>query len=98
MPCRAQAAAVKPASEQARKMLSVFRSGGFAPPGPARRTSIQQEGVTPMGASQSRGSAILWTDLALVACLVGVDVIARLVPHAPDFTPVAATALFAGAI
>jgi hypothetical protein len=51
-----------------------------------------------MGANQSRGGAILWTDLALVACLVGVDVIARLLPHAPDFTPVAATALFAGAI
>ena len=51
-----------------------------------------------MGASQSRGSAILWTELALVACLIGVDVIARLLPHAPDFTPIAATALFAGAV
>jgi hypothetical protein len=51
-----------------------------------------------MGAKQSREVAIPWTELALVACLVGVDVIARLLPHAPDFTPVAATALFAGAI
>jgi len=35
------------------------------------------------------------TDLSVVAFLVGVDVAARLLPHAPDFTPVAATALFA---
>ena len=34
-------------------------------------------------------------DLSIVAFLVGVDVAARLLPHAPDFTPVAATALFA---
>jgi Family of unknown function (DUF6580) len=34
-------------------------------------------------------------DLFTVAGLVGLDVAARLLPHAPDFTPVAATALFA---
>jgi hypothetical protein len=51
-----------------------------------------------MSANQSREGAIPWTELALVACLIGVDVIARLLPHAPGFTPVAATALFAGTI
>jgi hypothetical protein len=38
----------------------------------------------------------LWMDLALVAFLVALDVTARLLPHAPGFTPVAASALFAG--
>ena len=37
-------------------------------------------------------------DLALAMSLVGLDVIARLAPHAPNFTPVAASALFAGAV
>jgi Family of unknown function (DUF6580) len=36
--------------------------------------------------------------LALVACLAGLDVLARLLPHPPNFTPIAATALFAGAV
>jgi hypothetical protein len=51
-----------------------------------------------MGTKQSREGAIPWTELALAGCLIGVDVIARLLPHAPGFTPVAATALFAGTI
>ncbi len=38
----------------------------------------------------------LWMDLALVAFLIGLDVAARLLPHAPGFMPVAASALFAG--
>ena len=38
----------------------------------------------------------LWTDLLLVAFLVGFDVVARLLPHAPGFMPIAASALFAG--
>jgi hypothetical protein len=38
----------------------------------------------------------LWTDLALVTFLVGLDVVARLLPHAPGLLPVAASALFAG--
>lgn len=38
----------------------------------------------------------IWMDLALVAFLVGFDVVARLLPHAPGFMPVAASALFAG--
>ena len=42
--------------------------------------------------------AIDWRDLLLVACLVGLDVIARILPHAPGFLPVAASALFAGTV
>lgn len=40
--------------------------------------------------------ADLWMDVALVAFLIGFDVVARLLPHAPGFLPVAASALFAG--
>ncbi len=43
-----------------------------------------------------RSPSVLWTDLALVAFLIGFDVLARLLPHAPGFMPVAASALFAG--
>ncbi len=46
-------------------------------------------------ANAVRSHRALWTDLGLVALLVGLDVIARLAPHAPNFTPVAASALFA---
>jgi uncharacterized protein DUF6580 len=38
------------------------------------------------------------TELALVLGLIGLDVIARLLPHAPNFVPIAASALFAGAV
>jgi hypothetical protein len=38
------------------------------------------------------------TDLLLVLCLVGLVVAARLIPHAPNFTPVVAAALFAGTV
>jgi len=37
-------------------------------------------------------------DVLIVASLVGLDVAARLLPHAPDFTPVAASALFAASM
>ena len=40
----------------------------------------------------------LRTDLAVVAGLVGLDIAARLLPHAPDFTPGAASALFAASV
>jgi hypothetical protein len=46
----------------------------------------------------NKGRADLWMDLALVAFLIGFDVAARLLPHAPGFMPVAASALFAGRI
>jgi hypothetical protein len=36
--------------------------------------------------------------LVVVAGLVGLDIAARLLPHAPDFTPVAASALFAASV
>jgi Family of unknown function (DUF6580) len=37
-------------------------------------------------------------ELPLAAGLVGLDVVARLLPHAPNFTPIAASAVFAGII
>jgi hypothetical protein len=44
----------------------------------------------------NKARADLWMDLALMAFLIGFDVVARLLPHAPGFMPVAASALFAG--
>jgi hypothetical protein len=41
---------------------------------------------------------MLRNDLVTIGILVGLDVVARLLPHAPDFTPVAATALFAASV
>jgi hypothetical protein len=38
------------------------------------------------------------TDLSAVAFLIAIDVAARILPHAPDFTPVAATGLFAATV
>lgn len=40
----------------------------------------------------------LWMDLALVAFLIALDVLARLLPHAPGFLPVAASGLFAARV
>jgi uncharacterized protein DUF6580 len=40
----------------------------------------------------------LWMDLALVAFLIALDVVARLMPHAPGFLPVAASGLFAARV
>lgn len=37
-------------------------------------------------------------DALIAASLIGLDVAARLLPHAPDFTPVAASALFAASV
>lgn len=42
-----------------------------------------------------RPHCVPWMDLSLIAGLVGLDVVARILPHSPDFTPVAATAVFA---
>ncbi len=47
---------------------------------------------------QTNARAEFWMDLALVAFLIGFDVTARLLPHAPGFMPVAASALFAGRV
>jgi len=48
--------------------------------------------------SRVRNSPALRTDLLVIAVLIGLDIAARLAPHAPDFTPVAATALFAATL
>jgi hypothetical protein len=49
-----------------------------------------------MQANKARSD--LWMDLALVAFLIGFDVVARLLPHAPGFLPVAASGLFAARV
>ncbi len=41
---------------------------------------------------------IILTDLLAIAFLLGIDFAARVLPHAPDFTPVAATGLFAASL
>jgi hypothetical protein len=46
----------------------------------------------------ARGMDLSRAEPALAMSLVGLDVIARLAPHAPNFTPIAASALFAGAM
>lgn len=46
----------------------------------------------------NRARADLWMDLGLMAMLIGIDIAARLLPHAPGVWPVAATALFAGRV
>lgn len=43
----------------------------------------------------SKTRADFRTDLALIAFLIAFDVVARLLPHAPGFMPVAASGLFA---
>lgn len=45
-----------------------------------------------------RASRAIGTDPLIVAALIGLDVAARLAPHAPNFTPVAASALFAAGL
>ena len=47
--------------------------------------------------SPTRTSHSLGADLLLVAFLVGLIVAGRLLPHLPNFNPVVAAALFAGA-
>ena len=44
-----------------------------------------------------RASTIM-PDVLLATGLISLDVVARLVPHAPNFTPLAASALFAAAV
>src|ERR1043165_5907758 len=43
----------------------------------------------------NKARADLWIDLGLVAFLIVLDVVARLLPHAPGFMPVAASGFFA---
>jgi Family of unknown function (DUF6580) len=49
--------------------------------------------MTPMQPTKTRADVLM--DLAMVAFLIGFDVTARLLPHAPGFLPVAASGLFA---
>jgi hypothetical protein len=46
----------------------------------------------------NKARADLWMDLLLVGFLIGFDVAARLLPHAPGFMPVAASGLFAARV
>jgi hypothetical protein len=59
----------------------------------ANRKDISMLAKTP---TPDRAPNVLWADLLLIAFLIGFDVAARLLPHAPGFMPVAASALFAG--
>src|SRR5207249_4640450 len=56
--------------------------------------------LTPMAAQAKQNSTApwsdLWPDVALAVFLIGFDVAARLMWHAPNVSPVAASALFAG--
>ncbi len=45
-----------------------------------------------------RSASVVGMEMSLAAALVGLDVVARLLPHAPNFTPIAASAVFAGAL
>lgn len=54
--------------------------------------------MKPMSRMRVRRTSIVGPDVLLAAGLIGLDVIARLVPHAPNFTPLAASALFAATV
>jgi len=45
-----------------------------------------------------RGMEVSSGELSLAMGLVGLDIVARLAPHAPNVTPIAASALFAGMV
>jgi hypothetical protein len=53
--------------------------------------------MTPHNETQDKQNSLA-PDLALVAFLIGFDVIARILPHAPSVSPVAASALFAAIV
>jgi len=48
--------------------------------------------------SPSKRQNVLWTDLLLVAFLIGFNAIARVIVHVPNFSPLLASALFAGTV
>ena len=52
----------------------------------------------PMPSVSANRTRALPFDLLIVAGLASLDVVARIAPHAPNFTPVAASALFAAAM
>ncbi len=49
-------------------------------------------------AQETSTAGSLRADLMLVVFLIGLDVAARLLPHMPNFAPIAASALFAGTV
>lgn len=55
--------------------------------------------MSPNGSrAQGHFQAALRADVLLVAALIALDVVVRVLPHIPNFAPVAATALFAGTV
>lgn len=54
--------------------------------------------MPPSALSRAGYVRALPSDLLIAAGLIALDVAARLLPHAPDFTPVAASALFAASV
>ena len=52
----------------------------------------------PTAPQGNQTSSTLRADLLLAAFLIGLDVAVRLLPHALNLTPLAASALFAGAM
>src|SRR6266852_9726903 len=63
----------------------------------ALKLLLRTRKIAPMiSNSPSKSRSILWTDLLLVAFLIGFDAIARIVVHVPNFSPLLASALFAG--
>jgi hypothetical protein len=61
-----------------------------------RKPRNKEQDLTAMTVNKTR--ADLWMDALLVAFLIGFDVVARLLPHAPGVWPFAASALFAGRV
>jgi hypothetical protein len=59
-------------------------------------SNLDPKGMTAMQPIKTRND--LWMDLALVAFLVVLCIVARLLPHAPGFLPVAASGLFAARV
>jgi len=55
----------------------------------------RSEAKEPDEMQPNKTRADLWMDLLLVAFLIAFNVVARLLPHAPGFLPVAASGLFA---
>src|SRR5689334_511862 len=52
----------------------------------------------PSISNHRRSDSVLAADLLVVASLVAVGVTARLLPHAPNFSPLAVSAVFAGLV
>jgi Family of unknown function (DUF6580) len=52
--------------------------------------------MTVMISNIRRRAAAIGMELPLAGSLLVLDIVARLLPHAPNFTPIAASALFAG--